>query len=91
MIHVPSKIKIPENVDYFCVVNELGRLHFRANAAYELKKNEFAIDGGDNNIRAYWNEFNRCISFLCRYQAEVGSIERKLKLFSLDKNLTLQK
>ena len=91
MISVPSRIKIPDNVDYFSVVDELGRSHFRANSAYELKEDEFAIDGGDNNVRAYWNQSKRCISFICRYRTEVESIERKLKLFSFEKHLTLQK
>ncbi|MDC8829713.1 hypothetical protein [Alteromonas gilva] len=51
-------------------------------AAYKLEGGDFNIDAGENNFRAYYDEAERSIKFICRYQRDMHFYDKKLSSFA---------
>lgn len=50
--------------------------------AYLLDDGGFNIDSGENGIRAYYDEVEETIKFICRYERYLTIYEKKLKSFA---------
>lgn len=52
-------------------------------AAYALPSGGYSIDGGENDIRAYFDEKQLVIRFMARYQKDIEKYDSKLREFAV--------
>ena len=65
-------------------------VHFvQGQAAYEIDTNRFAIDAGENDVRALYDEENGLVKFFCRYEEDMAKYDKKLKQFALSHDVTI--
>ena len=65
-------------------------VHFvQGQAAYEIDTNRFAIDAGENDVRALYDEENGPVKFFCRYEEDMAKYDKKLKQFPLSHDVTI--
>ena len=55
--------------------------------AHNLDDGGFNIDAGENDIRAYYDEAEETIKFICRDDRDLTFYEKKLKFFANKHNL----
>ena len=71
----------PERVEK--VLSSLTQTYFiGGQAAYELCDGSYAIDAGENDIRAYYDEDEEAIKFFCRYKRDMAFYDKKLSAFA---------
>ncbi len=80
----------PERVEN--VLTSLSqRCFIGGQAAYELCDGSYAIDAGENDIRAYYEEDEKTLKFFCRYERDMKFYDKKLMAFAnkhgIDTNL----
>lgn len=51
-------------------------------AAYKSEGGDFNIDAGENDFRAYYDEAEWSIKFICRYQRDMHFYDKKLSSFA---------
>jgi hypothetical protein len=62
---------------------------FGAKEAYELGDGHFAIDAGENDIRAIYDDSNNVVKFFCRYPDHTYRYESTLKRLADKHNISL--
>lgn len=54
----------------------------QGNAAYHLGGNRYAVDAGENDLRAIFDEERLLVKFFCRYKEEKARYEIKIQSFA---------
>ena len=88
MPRLDAKI-ITSDKDHYSVLNDIATSLFNARSAIEMRKGEFNIDGGSNDIRAYWNADESCFNFVCRYKRDVDYTSDQIKAYAIVNGLML--
>lgn len=57
--------------------------------AYDLGHNRYAIDAGENDIRAIYDEEHNVVRFFCRYKTDLPKYEKKLKTFAINHGIEI--
>lgn len=79
-----TMLKITEVADVQQLLSAFTREKFRGGrAAYALPSGGYNIDGGENDIRAYFDESQLVIRFLARYQKDIDKYDNKLREFAV--------
>ena len=75
------KLVKPDQVEH--VLTKLAQECFvGGQAAYRLTDGTFAIDAGENDVRAIYDESNAAINFICRYKRDMSFFDTKLLSFA---------
>ena len=79
--HTAFHTVLPEQVE--TLLSALTQEHFvGGHEAYQLDDGSYAIDAGENDIRAIYDEEAAAIKFLCRYQRDMPFYDKKLQSFA---------
>jgi hypothetical protein len=81
MLTLSTQLVVPIDVDHLDTINRFANTQLRAKRAIELSSNEFNVDDGQNDLRAYWNPYDRSFRFIARYKKEACRMERCVKRF----------
>ena len=87
MIMLAVKMYIQEECDHRKIINDFAITQFNTNSAHEMSINEFNIDGGLNDVRAYWNKAEKSISIICRYKKDLTLVENRVLEFAKEQSL----
>ncbi len=58
-------------------------------SAYHLGNDTYAIDAGENDIRAIYDQERAAIRFFCRYDKDTTFYDKKLRSFALKHRISL--
>lgn len=83
-----TMLKITEDTDVQQLLSVFTREHFiGGRAAYPLPSScGYNIDAGENDIRAYVDDEQLIIRFICRYQKDIKKYDDKLREFAATHN-----
>lgn len=59
--------------------------------AYKLNDGGFNIDAGENDIRAYYDEGEETLNFVCRYKQDRAFYDRKLIVFAIKHSINTKR
>lgn len=59
--------------------------------AYKLDDGGFNIDAGENDIRAYYDEDEETLNFICRYERDRALYDRKLMVFAINHSINTRR
>ena len=78
----------PEQV--YSVLSSFTQESFvRGQEAYLLNDGTYAVDAGENDIRALYDRDNESIKFMCRYEQDLEFYEKKLLAFAAKHKISL--
>lgn len=89
MAKVDVNIIISQEGNHLSVLNDLATSLFNARVAIEMRKDEYNIDDGLNNVRAYWCANEHYFKFVCRYKKDVEKIGDQIKAYAIINDLML--
>lgn len=70
------------------ILTAFAQEHFsKQTRAYLLRDGTYAIDGGENDIRAVHDESANTIKFIARYEKDIPRYEKKLESFANKHNV----
>lgn len=88
MLKLHIKIAIQE-AEHLKLLNNLAVELFNAKHAVRLQDNEFNIDDGVNDLRAYYDVNDSNITFICGYKNQVPNFENKIRAYVSENNLKI--
>lgn len=88
MPYCKTAYSIPERDSVLTTLSVFTRECFvLGQAAYQIDKNRFSIDAGENDIRALYDEESGLVKFFCRYDDDMPKYEKKLKTFAMSHDI----
>jgi hypothetical protein len=82
MPYCQNNIIVNHEVDALLVLSVFAQQAFKASSINELTPCEYNIDGGLNDLRAYLDPDRKLIRFICRYDRDIKSMDRKISAFA---------
>lgn len=74
---------IPNCEDVEPILSLFAKENFvQGQAAYHLGNGRYAVDAGENDLRAIFDEDEHEVKFFCRYDEEKTRYEKKIRLFA---------
>lgn len=81
---------IPISDDVLPTLSEFTKQYFvQGQAAYEIDTNRYAIDAGENDVRALYDEENGLVKFFCRYEEDMAKYDKKLQQFAVSHDIKM--
>lgn len=59
--------------------------------AYKLDDGGYNIDAGENDIRAYYDEDEKTLKFICRNERDRACYDRKLMVFAINHGIDMKR
>lgn len=78
--------KVEAILSAFTIENFVG-----AQAAYKLEGGGFNIDAGENDVRAYYDEHELSLKFICRHERYASFYDKKLSTFASKHGIEIKK
>lgn len=79
---------IPIRDDVLPTLSTFTKQHFvQGQAAYEIDTNRFAIDAGENDVRALYDVENGLVKFFCRYEEVMAKSDKQFQQFTVSHDI----
>ncbi|GAB5382845.1 MAG: hypothetical protein Alis2KO_41860 [Aliiglaciecola sp.] len=83
MPYCKTALLITHHHDVLATLSVFARENFAfGQAAYKIGEERYAIDGGENDIRAIHDKENNTVKFFCRYSDDISKYEKILTRFA---------
>jgi len=74
---------IPNSEDVEPILSLFAKENFvQGQAAYHLGNGRYAVDAGENDLRAIFDEDEHEVKFFCRYSEEIARYDERIRLFA---------